>query len=345
MDTARKKVGAPRSRARGSRGGASAPVGPTPKGISAREALELLQAQGADVYDLLARAGRVRRETRGDVVALCSIVNAKSGHCGEDCAFCAQSSRAKAEIARYPLLPVEKMVGAARQAAADGATCFSIVTSGRAPGSKDLAAVGEALSIIGRELPLRPSASLGMLDGDALRRLRDAGLRRFHHNLETAESFFPAICSTRRWSDAVEAVRQAQQAGLSTCCGGIFGMGESLRQRVELLAAVRELDPDSVPLNFLNPIPGTRLEHLPTIPALEALQVIAVARLMMPDKEIRVCGGRERVLRDLQSWIFLAGADGMMVGGYLTTSGRPVADDLRMVVDAGMRLPGRGSSS
>jgi len=308
------------------------------RGISRREALGLLRTQGPELYDLLARAGRVRHERRGDAVALCSIVNAKSGHCGEDCAFCAQSHKAGAKIETYPLLPVERMVEAARAASGHGASCFSIVTSGRALGRKGLAAVGRALDEIARTLPVRPSASLGMLDRDALAALRDSGLRRFHHNLETAETHFPAICTTRRWRDAVDAVARAKQAGLQTCCGGIFGMGESLEQRVELLASIRDVDPDSVPLNFLNPIPGTRLGALRPMPALEALQVVAVARLMMPDKEIRACGGRERVLRDLQSWIFLAGADGMMIGGYLTTIGRPVETDLQMIADLGLRV-------
>jgi len=307
-------------------------------GISRREALELLRLEGPELYDLLARAGRVRHERRGDEIALCSIVNARSGHCGEDCAFCAQSSRAKAAVETYPLLGVERMVGAARDAAANGAACFSIVTSGRALGKRDLGVVAKALSRIGRELPVRPSASLGLLDADALARLRDAGLRRLHHNLETAESFFPSICTTRRWSDSVDAIRRAKEAGLETCCGGILGMGETPAQRVELLAAVRQVDPDSVPLNFLNPIPGTRLGDLPPMKPLDALKAVAVARLMMPGKELRVCGGRERVLGDLQSWIFLAGADGMMVGGYLTTIGRSVEADLRMIADLGLRV-------
>ena len=312
------------------------------RAITAREALELLRVEGPDLYDLLARAGRLRHERRGDEVALCSIVNARSGHCGEDCAFCAQSSRASAAIATYPLLTVERMVGAARDAADHGASCFSIVTSGRALGRREVGVVAEALGRIARELPVRPSASLGLLDADAVRRLRDVGLRRLHHNLETAESFFPTICSTHSWSASLDALHRAKDAGLQTCCGGIFGMGETPRQRVELLAAVRDADPESVPINFLNPVPGTRLGERAPMPALEALRIVAVARLMMPDKEIRVCGGRERVLGDLQSWIFLAGADGMMVGGYLTTIGRPVETDRKMIEDLGLRVaPGR----
>jgi len=309
------------------------------RGIGKREAVELLELQGPEVLELFARANRVRQERRGNVVALCSIVNARSGHCGEDCAFCAQSGRARTRIARYPLISVERMFAAARAAAAHGATCFSIVTSGRRPARRELANVARAVERIARELPVRPSASLGLLGVRELLLLRDAGLRRYHHNLETAESHFPRICGTRRWRDGLRPIEAARHAGLSTCCGGIFGLGETRAQRVELLAALRDLEVDSVPLNFLHAIPGTRLEGEPPLPPLEALQAVAVARLMLPDREIRVCGGRGRVLRDLQSWIFAAGADGVMVGGYLTTPGRAVATDLRMIRDAGMTLP------
>lgn len=309
------------------------------KGIGRREALELLELEGPAVLELFARANRVRHERRGDAVALCSIVNARSGHCGEDCAFCAQSGRARTAIARYPLLAADRIVAAARAAAAYGAGCFSIVTSGRRLGPRELAAVARAVERIARELPVRPSASLGLLGVAELRTLRDAGLRRYHHNLETAASHFPAVCGTRRWTDGLRPIEAARRVGLSTCCGGILGLGESPAQRVELLAALRDLAVDSVPLNFLHAIPGTRLEAQPPLPPLAALKAVAVARLMMPDVELRVCGGRDHVLGDLQSWIFAAGADGLMVGGYLTTPGRSVAADLRMIRDAGLTPP------
>jgi biotin synthase len=311
-------------------------------GIGTKEAVELLACRGPELYELFARAGRLRHERRGDRVGLCAIVNAKSGSCPEDCAFCAQSAGARSTIELYPLLPAEVIVDAARKAERNGAACFGIVTSGRSLArDKDLDRVAAAVGMVARETPLRASASLGILGDDALLRLRDAGLARYHHNLETAESFWPQVCSTRPWSESVDTIRRAQAAGLSTCCGGIFGLGESLAQRVDLLAAVRDLGADSVPINFLNPIPGTRLEDAPPLPPLEALAVIAVARLMMPDREIRVCGGRERVLGEFQSWIFLAGADGMMVGGYLTTPGRAVDEDLRMIAAAGLEVARR----
>ena len=171
-----------------------------------------------------------------------------------------------------------------------------------------------------------------------MQRLKSAGLTRYHCNIETAKSFYPQICSTRPWEDAVNTVKAAKEVGLAVCCGGLVGLGESLEQRVELLEQIRELEVDSVPLNFYYPVEGAKVEIDAPIAPLECLKFIAVARLMMPDKEIRVCGGREFNLGDLQSWSLICGADGMMVGGYLTTRGRAVDDDLKMIADAGFKV-------
>jgi biotin synthase len=168
--------------------------------------------------------------------------------------------------------------------------------------------------------------------------LKEAGLSRYHHNLETAESFFHKICSTRSYEDQINTVKIAKDLGFSVCSGGLFGMGESLEQRVELLETIRSLDVDSVPINFLCPIPGTRLEHMKDLSPRDCLKIIAAARLMMPDKIIRVCGGRELNLRDFQSWMFFAGANGLMVGNYLVTSGRDIYADFQMIQDAGLTL-------
>ena len=194
------------------------------------------------------------------------------------------------------------------------------------------------MSIIARDLPIKPCASLGILDLESLKQLKEAGLTRYHHNLETAGSYFKVICSTRNYEDQTDTVRNAKKAGLSVCSGGIFGLGESKGQRVELLETIRDMDVDSVPVNFLNPIPGTPLENMKQLTPLDCLKIIAVARLMLPNTNIRICGGRECNLRDFQSWIFLAGADAVMIGGYLVTSGRDVKLDLQMIRDAGMRL-------
>lgn len=306
-------------------------------GIDPKEALDRLRAEGPDLYALLARAGAERHARRGDRVGLCSIVNARCGACTEDCGFCAQSVRARSPIESHPLLDPDRIVAAARAAAAGGAGCFGIVTSGRTVAADaDLDRICEAVERIAADLPLRVSASLGLLGTEPLRRLRAAGLHRYHHNLETAESFYPSVCTTHAWSESVETIERARAEGLSICCGGLFGLGESPAQRIEFLEAIRRLEPDSVPINFFHPIPGTRMDHLAPLEPFEALKVVAVARLMLPAAEIRVCGGRERVLGDFQSWVFLAGADGLMVGGYLTTPGRPVAADLHWIARAGM---------
>lgn len=322
----------------------AAALPPRAEGISVEEAVEHLTRGEGNEGDLFERAVEARRRHRGNRAVLCAILNAKSGACGEDCAFCAQSSHARTRVETYPLVSAARMVEAARCAAAMGAARIGIVTSGKGLGSsRDVDVVAAAVEEIAATLPIEPCASLGHVTAEVLARLKAAGLSRYHHNLETAESFFHSVCSTRRWSESVDTVRLAHAAGLHTCCGGIFGLGETPAQRVELLAAVRDLGADSVPLNFLNPIPGTRLGGMPLLDPGECLKIVAVARLMMPDREIRVCGGREAALGAEQSRIFDAGADGMMVGGYLTVAGREAAEDRRMVLEAGMEIAGPGT--
>jgi len=306
-------------------------------GISTSEARGLLCCRGPEVYALLARAGRVTRDRRGAQVQLCAIVNARSGDCDQDCAFCSQSKRSVADIEQYGLMDARQIVRAGREAADFGAHRFSVVTSGGAVRRVDhLDRICGALAEVRDTTHARTCASLGLLDADGLARLRDSGVTRYHHNLETAQSHWDRICTTRPWADSLVTIQAARAAGLDLCVGGIFGLGESADQRVELLESIRRLDVESVPLNFLHPIPGTPLAHLAEVTPLDCLKIIAVARLMMPDSEIRICGGREHNLRDLQSWIFLAGVDGVMIGNYLTTAGRTVADDLQMIRDAGL---------
>jgi biotin synthase len=184
-------------------------------------------------------------------------------------------------------------------------------------------------------------ASFGQLTPLAARQLREAGLRRYNHNLETSARYFPSVCTTHTFEDRVTTIRHAKAAGLQVCSGGIFGMGENATDRVDLAVALRELDVDSIPINFLNPIPGTPFEGLQPLAALECLRILAVYRLLFPTKDIKVAGGREACLRDLQSWIFLAGANGAILGDYLTTSGRSAEEDIQMVRDLGMEpVPG-----
>ncbi len=306
-------------------------------GISTVEARSLLDCEGAELYALLARSGRLTRQRRGTRVHLCAIVNARSGDCDQDCAFCSQSKRSDADIAHYRLMDEQKMADAGREAAQFGAHRFSVVTSGGAVHrDAHLERICDALTDVRRTTSARTCASLGLMDAAGLERLKESGVTRYHHNLETAESHWDRICTTRPWSDSLVTIRAAQQAGMELCVGGIFGLGESKEQRVELLESIRQLGVESVPINFLHPIPGTPLESLSELTPADCLRIIAVARLMMPDSEIRICGGREHNLRDLQSWIFMAGVDGLMIGNYLTTAGRTVADDLQMIRDAGL---------
>ncbi len=311
-------------------------------GITFRHAVEALGCPDERAHELFFEAHKVRLELRGRAVQLCGVVNAKSGHCTENCKFCAQSAHNDARIDCYPLMDDDQLFASSEEAARNRAGRFGIVTSGTAVAERDeIERLVRAIERIAEAGDVAPCASLGNVSAEVLSRLKAAGLTRYHNNLETAQSFFPQICTTKPWSESAQTVRTAKKLGLAVCSGGILGMGESLAQRAELLEALRELDVDSVPLNFLNPIPGTALAGIEPIRPLDCLKVIAVARLMMPEKEIRLCGGREKRLRDLQSWALMSGADGLMVGGYLTTSGRAIEDDWQMIRDAGFEIAGR----
>ncbi len=308
-------------------------------GIGAEDALKVLSLPGSAIWRLLDVSEAVRRHFKGDGIRLCSIVNAKSGMCSEDCSFCAQSSRSAAEIVRHPLLGEEEIFRAAAAAKDRGAREFSIVTSGLTMRSREeLVRVGDAVERIGKELGLETCVSLGTLRISDVEYLLSRGLRSVHHNLETSRSFFPNVCTTHDYEEDVEAVRTAKAAGAWVCCGGIFGLGESFKDRVELALTLRDLQVDSIPVNFLNPVPGTPVEGRRELTPIGCLRIIAMLRLTNPTKEIIVCGGREVNLRDLQALMFAAGATGTMAGNYLTTAGRPAEEDLRMVRDLGLSL-------
>jgi len=290
--------------------------------------------------DILYWANKIRQHFKGNRVKLCSIVNAKSGMCSENCRFCAQSSSSRASgISVYPLLSKSELVKTYESCAGRGlSSCFGIVTSGESPSEEEIKNIGEAISEIKKKnAGVRVSASLGRLDFESLKYLKEKGLDVYHHNLETSESFFENICTTHSYKSKVETLLNAKRASLALCSGGIFGLGESPAQRFEMACALRKIGPDSIPLNFLNPIKGTEIfETAPRLSPREILSVVAAFRFIFPDKDIRVCGGREVNLRDLQSWIFYAGANGMMTGGYLTTPGRSPDEDERMIRDLGL---------
>ncbi|MCH5277555.1 MAG: biotin synthase BioB [Desulfovibrionaceae bacterium] len=306
--------------------------------LAAAQARELLDLAPEHTLDLLAAARLTASATRRQPFT-CGIVNAKSGHCPENCAFCAQSARHRTGAPVYPLMETDDMLRHAEALAEAGAARFGIVTSGTALSPAELDRLCASLERLRRSVPLRLCGSLGMLTPEAARRLKEAGLSRFHHNLETAASHFSAICTTHAWADDLATLAAAHDAGLELCCGGIFGLGESLDQRVEFSLTLAELNVDCIPVNFLNPIPGTPLERQPRLTPDEALRTLAVLRLMHPQRDILVCGGRNSTLGEWDSWIFAAGANGLMTGDYLTTPGSPFERDSRMLAALGLRQP------
>lgn len=303
------------------------------------EALSILRAGGAELTAVLAGAHRIREQFFGNRIELCSIINAKSGRCSENCAFCAQSGHHRTDVPVYPLKSHEEIIQGAHRAQEEGSHCYGIVTSGtRVQPGEELDRILSALRQIRKETTIEPSASLGLLDEATAKALAEAGCVTYHHNLETSRSFFPNICTTHDYEEDVQTIHLAKAAGMKVCCGGIFGLGESLEQRVEMALTIRDLNVDSVPLNFLNPIQGTPLEGAKNLTPLDCLRIIALFRYLLPDRRISVCGGREPNLRDFQSWIFMAGASGTMVGNYLTTSGRDRETDLQMFRDAEVEI-------
>ena len=303
------------------------------------EAEDLVRQEGLD--DLLYCANAIRKRYKGHKIHFCSIINAKSGRCSENCRFCAQSAHYKTPARVYPLVEAEKMVAGAESAQELGADCYCIVTSGRGAAQGDnLERICQAVQDIRRKTRIPPAASLGELDETAALKLKQAGLSRYHHNLETSARFFPQICSSHSYQDRLNTLRLVKRQGLELCCGGIFGLGEGWGDRLEMAFALRELGADSIPLNFLMPIPGTPLESASPLTPQDILKIIALFRFILPDKDIKVCGGREAHLRDVQSWMYYAGANGALIGNYLTTSGRPPEEDLRMAADLGLEAAG-----
>lgn len=307
------------------------------KGISRVEALFILGLENRYLLHLLAWADRIRQTFNGNAIDLCSVINARSGGCSEDCSFCSQSVHFSTGIGAYPLLPVDTIVEGAKAARSSGATKFCLATSGKGiKNKKELDKIRKAVERIRGEIGIGVCATLGALKEEEMVALKTAGLTRFHHNLEAAESYFPRICTTHTYQDRVEQVRLAKSIGLSTCSGGIFGIGEGVEHRVDLAFEIMALGVDSVPVNFLMPVPGTPLADVVPLSPADSLKTIALFRFLMPDKEIRVCGGRINALRDLHPLIFASGANGMMIGNYLTRSGREANKDLQMLRDLGM---------
>ncbi len=300
------------------------------------EAAELTQVPHDDLHDLFYWANRIRRHFVGDEVKLCSIVAGKVGACSEDCSYCSQSRHYTTHVTPSKLT-VDEMLAATDEAVAGGAGHFGIVNSGRGPTESELDWLEDYYKRTVERGHVTPCATLGELTEDQAARLVEMGVKRINHNLETSKRHFDSIISTHSYDDRVKTIRIAKQAGLSICAGGIFGLGEDWRDRLDMAFELRELGADVVPINFLNAIQGTPMHgRVDPLPPMEALQIIAVYRFILPDRDLKIAGGRDTILRDLQSWIFHAGANSVMIGNYLTTFGRPSEQDHQMLRDLGL---------
>lgn len=306
-----------------------------------RPAADWLAALGLEHYhDLFRAATRIREHFHGHRVRCCSIVAAKVGRCSEDCAFCSQSAHYDTPVKGLTVVLPDRVVQAAEEAAANGADSFGIVNSGYAPTDQEIEEWGGVIQRIRGAGRLRACASLGVLAPAQAERLAELGTQRYNHNLQTSRRFFPRIIKTHTYDERLATLHHLQRAGISVCSGALFGMGETWADRLDLAFELRALDPDVVPLNFLIPIAGTPLANVPPLPALECLKIIAIYRLLLPRQDLKIAGGREVQLRDLQSWIFYAGASSFLIGNYLTTCGRDAQADRRMVRDLGLELEG-----
>lgn len=300
------------------------------------ETLILTQAQGEDLLDLFYWANKIRIRFVGPRIKFCSIVAGKAGACSEDCGYCSQSKHHKTHVS-FNKLTVEEMSQAMQQAQANGANSFGIVNSGRGPTERELDWLEPFFKQAAVEGKIRPCATLGELSPQHAARLRDMGVLRVNHNLETSRRHFPNVITTHSYDDRLRTIQTAKAAGLSICSGGIFGMGENWLDRLDMALELRNLGVDVVPINFLNAIPGTAMygRH-PQLTPMQALQIVAVYRFLLPKAEIKIAGGREKILRDMQSWMFFAGASSFMIGNYLTTFGRPAEQDHQMLKDLGL---------
>lgn len=291
----------------------------------------------ADLEQLQQGADRIRACLCGDALDFCTIANARSGRCGEDCRFCAQSACHSAQVAEYPFLPVETILAEGKRNEAAGIRRFSIVTAGRGIHGADLDRALEAYRRLRAETGLALCASHGLQSLEEFQAMREAGVTRIHANLETSRRYFPSICTTHTWRDKLENIARAKKAGLRICSGGILGMGETWEDRIDLALTLAELNVDSIPLNLLRPVPGTPLEHMPPLPDGDILRTVAIFRYCNPTAWIRIAAGRNRFAGG-GDILFRSGANAAVTGNMLTTSGTCIEEDLAMVRRLGFHL-------
>lgn len=305
------------------------------EGVSREEALALWQK--ADLSALCAAADRVRRARLGNGFDLCTIVNGKGGHCSENCAFCAQSAHFATTADHHALLDTAALLACARTSEAAGALRFSIVTAGRSLSDGEVAQLCESVGVLRRETSLSLCVSGGLLSAAQFRALHEAGITRVHNNLETSARHFPALCTTHTYADKLRAIRDAQAAGLEVCSGGIFGVGETAEDRIDMALELRGLGVKSVPLNLLIPIPGTPLAAQQPLSDAEFTRIVAIYRFILPDAALRLAGGRKR-LADSGRACFQGGANAMISGDMLTTTGTTIRQDHAIIQELGFEV-------
>src|SRR5690349_8700544 len=316
--------------------------------ITREEALALGEIEDhAEIEALVDRAWRARLERSGGSTDLCSLVNAKSGGCAEDCGFCAQSRFAEADTPMHAMMSPEQILEHARAAEAAGAHRFCMVTQGQGLSKRDFQNVLEGAKLVAQHTNLKRCASIGHMSVERAKQLKDAGIQRVHHNVETAESYYPEVSTTVRYEGRIRTIEAVQEAGLETCVGGILNLGESREQRVEMAFQLAKVDPTSVPINLLNPRPGTKFGDRDHMDPWEVVKWIAIFRLILPDALFRLCGGRVENLGELQPLAVKAGLNGVMMGNFLTTLNADPADDRAMFEELGLktaRQPDNGSN-
>jgi biotin synthase len=295
-------------------------------------ALEILNVPNEDFPMIMGYANKLRVKTQGEKIRLCNILNIKSGACSEDCAFCAQSAHHDTENEIYPMLDGEIIAKKYNETSKE-IRCFGVVSSGEGLSSEDIDILAKTIAENTNEKRLsRWSGSLGIISDEQLLKLKNAGMTRFHHNIETAKSYYPQICTTHSWEMRADMAKRVKKMGLNLCCGGIMGVGESKEQRVELAMELSEIGSDIIPMNFLVAIKGTKLENEPQVLPLDILKTVAMFRFVNPKSEIKIAGGRV-LLRDLQSMVFFAGANSLITGNLLTTPNCNLETDKKILTD------------
>ncbi len=303
--------------------------------ISRQEAAELAYISDDLLEALIDAAAEIKEKFSGNQVELCSIISAKTGSCKEDCAYCSQSAHYKTNVESHALLSKDKIVSAAKSSQENGAIHFCVVTSGKGPeDSREFNEILESIRIIGKETNLHRCCSLGEVSLEQAMVLKEAGIERFNHNLDTSRRYYPNIITSHTFQDRIQTLKNLKTAGIELCSGGIIGMGETWEDRIDLAFTLKELEVDSVPLNYLNPIKGTPMERVERLPVKDFLKTIALFRFILPRQAVRYAGGRAlNMTPEEQALGLKAGINAMLIGNYLTTMGRSPREDLEMLSD------------